>query len=338
VNTPTPTRSQSPHDAEARPLTTVRRAAFVIAVLACLPYLALKITWIAGGELGIPSGSSLLDPDNAGTMRAANGLTVLMDSAVIALALALTTPWGRRVPAWLLAGPTWVATGLLAPIVIGFPLQLVVAALTDSAASGDAEPFLEAWVFSVVYGGFMVQAFALGTLFVTYAVERWGALWRGRVSDLTPTPTLPALRVAAVAAAVVSLVPLTMQVLWASGSVLALPEGMADNRGVDQLLAHVPHVLTTLAATAGVLIVAFRLGPRLPLTVPFLLVWVGSSAMACWGAWSLFATLAMASGGDQATPGLSAVHALHVVVGVVVAVAGMHFVAERSADRVTSAR
>jgi hypothetical protein len=208
--TSTRTASVPPAPAAPVPLSTARRVAFVVAVLACVPYLALKVIWIAGGELGIPPGRSLLDPHNVATMRAANALTVLMDSAVIALALALTRPWGRRVPAVLVAGPTWVATGLLAPIVVGFPIHLVVQLVVGSGTGGSSDPFLEPWVLSVVYGGFMVQAFALSVLYVAYATDRWGRLWRGRVSDLAPTPTLSALRHTAVAAALVALVPLTM--------------------------------------------------------------------------------------------------------------------------------
>jgi hypothetical protein len=236
-----------------------------VAVLACLPYLTLKVIWIAGGEIGIPAGSSLLDPEHLATMKAVNALTVAMDSAVVALALMLTKPWGRRLPTWLLAGPTWVATGLLAPIVIGFPLQIVAGLVTGSETSSRAsEPFLESWVFSVVYGGFILQALALGTLFVSYALDRWGGLWQGSVGDLRETPTLPALRVTAVAAALVSAVPLAVQLLWAGGSVVALDDEMAEDRGAGQLLVHATHVPLILAAVTGILVVAFRLGSRRP--------------------------------------------------------------------------
>ena len=88
-------RPRLTHSLSPRP-ERVRMIAFIVAILACLPYLALKIVWIAGGEIGIPADSVLLDPDNETVMKAANALTVLMDSAVIALVLTLTRPWGRR--------------------------------------------------------------------------------------------------------------------------------------------------------------------------------------------------------------------------------------------------
>ncbi len=105
-----------------------------------------------------------------------------MGGAVVVLALLLTRPWGRRVPAWLLVLPMWVASGLLLPIMTAYPLQLAVRLLGGDGgrpAGGGAEPFLEPWVFGVVYGGFILQGLTLGALFTLYAGERWGALWRG---------------------------------------------------------------------------------------------------------------------------------------------------------------
>lgn len=312
------------------PLGRVRMIAFTVAILACLPYLALKIIWIAGGEIGIPADSELLDPDQAGLLRIVNGFTVLMDSVVIGLALILTRPWGHKVPAWLLAGPVWIATGLLGPIVVGFPLQLIGSLIAGDSAELSSENFLEPWVFTVVYGGFILQAFALGTLFVLYAVKRWGGLAAGRVSDLMPTPSLPALRITAVAAAVLALIPLTMESLWASGSVAGLSDSMAEDRGRDQLLAQAANIPFTVAAAAGILILAFRLG-RLPLRAVLALTWIGSSAMAAWGAWMLLTSLAATAVNDQATPVMSAVYAAQLLVGMLIGVAGMHFLADRSA-------
>lgn len=101
----------------------IRRGLRALAIVSCFPYLSLKVAWVAGSHLGIPEGSSLLEHRTA--MAVANSLSVLLDGAVIVLALLLTRPWGLRVPGWLLAFPMWVATGLLAPIMTGFPLQLL---------------------------------------------------------------------------------------------------------------------------------------------------------------------------------------------------------------------
>lgn len=67
-----------------------------VAIVSCLPYIVLKAAWISGSHVGIPDGSSLLD--HRTTMAVANGASVLMDSAVVVIALLLTQAWGRRVP------------------------------------------------------------------------------------------------------------------------------------------------------------------------------------------------------------------------------------------------
>ncbi|MFD5037621.1 hypothetical protein ACFWNI_11030 [Streptomyces sp. NPDC058377] len=93
-------------------------------------------------------------------MIAANGLSVLMDSAVVVIAFLLTRPWGRRVPAWLLALPMWAATGLLLPIMTGYPLQLLVSAVGaggEPAPGASTRAFVDEWVFGVVHSGFIVQ-------------------------------------------------------------------------------------------------------------------------------------------------------------------------------------
>ncbi|MCP9960576.1 hypothetical protein LUX05_02770 [Streptomyces somaliensis] len=211
----------TPPAASLRPGAT-DRVARAAAIAACLPYLALKAAWLAGGRVGIPEGSVLLEQPRL--MAVANTVTLLMDTAVIVLALLLTQRWGERVPAWLPAFPAWVATGLLLPIAVGFPLNALAGLLGGGRpAAGPSEPFLDAWVFTVVYGGFTVQGLALGTLFVRYAGRRWSPLWRGAVRDLPPRVAGPRVRAAAVAASL-ALVPGTAAHLgWAAGMTEGLP-------------------------------------------------------------------------------------------------------------------
>jgi hypothetical protein len=267
-----------------------RRILRAVAVVSCVPYLALKAAWVAGSHVGIPEGSSLLD--DRLTMAVINGLSILLDSAVVVLALVLTRPWGLRVPAWLLAFPVWVATGLLAPIMAGFPAQLVVRAFGGgSASSAGRKAFLDEWVFAVVYTGFIAQGLALGGLFVLYARGRWGHLWRGRVWDLPVGAVGPAHRALAVAAAVLALLPLTLHALWACGVSAGLGEGRAADRGGEFYVLEALYVVFLLAAVAGAVLLAFRRGRALPVSVPLSLVWVGSGAVACWGGWLSLASL-----------------------------------------------
>ncbi|NBE55103.1 hypothetical protein GUY60_27510 [Streptomyces sp. YC537] len=310
------------------------RAARAVAVLACLPYVGLKVSWIAGGELGIPPGSSLLD--HRATMAVANGLTVLMDAAVVVLALLLTRPWGLRVRAWLLVLPVWVATGLLAPIMAGFPLQLLVRAFGGSVAtSGEgARQFLDPWVFGVVYGGFILQGLALGVLFVAYARRRWGHLWQGTVRDLPAhAPTGPARRVAATATAALALVPVTLHALWGSGATAGLNASTVAERTSDGYALEWMHTGFAAATAAGVLMLAFRRGGALAVKVPLALAWVGSGALACWGGWlSLAALTGVDDLADQPSALLHLTYAVQMIVGMLVLTIGAHFFAERASE------
>ncbi|MFI1417822.1 hypothetical protein ACH4VX_07480 [Streptomyces sp. NPDC020731] len=270
-----------------------------VAVVACVPYLALKTAWVAGSHVGVPAGSPLLD--HRAEMIAANVLTILMDGAVIVLAFLLTRPWGRGVPPWLLAAPMWAATGLLAPVMAGYPLQMLVRALGGSSAGssgGEDEPFLRAWVFAVVYTGFIVQGLALGTLFALYARDRWGHLWRGRMWDLPAAPAGVAQRVTAVVAAVLALFPLATRIMWACGGTTGLSAGAAADRGSDFHVLESLYVVFLLAAVTGGALLAFRRAPALPVLVPLALAGVCSAAVACWGGWMAMA--ALMSGGDPA--------------------------------------
>lgn len=334
------TATTSPVDTASRHHTAsrLRTVACGTAIAACIPYLSLKLAWICGSELGIPASSPLLD--HAAVMRAVNGLTVLMDSAVVVLALMLSRPWGMRVPGWLPALPLWPATGLLAPIVVGWPAQLVADLVAGPVPpAGSSADFLEPWVFTVVYGGFLLQGLALGTLLARYVRDRWGHLLRGRLADLPRTsPTLPALRCTAVAAAVLGLLPLTLQVLWAAGGTAGLGPGAEGDFGRDFLLRQGGNALFTALAVAGVLLIAFRPVRRpIPLWAPVAAAWVGSGAMAGWGGWMLFGRLAL-NGGDGPPPAMVLVYAAQVIVGMLIASAGAHFFSERSSLAERNAR
>ncbi|MFH8370751.1 hypothetical protein [Streptomyces sp. NPDC018031] len=310
----------------------LRRRLRTLAIVSCLPYLALKVAWIAGSRAGIPEGSRLRD---AGTALAlVNAATIAMDGAVIVLALLLTRPWGLRVPAWLLVVPLWCASGLLAPIMAGFPLQLVGRAFGGGGSGhrADDEPFLDEWVFGVVYGGFIVQGLALGALAVLYTRDRWGHLLGGRLGDLRPGPGDPAQRVAAVGAALFALLPLAAHLVWACGGTAGLGRDRADDRDGDFFVLEAVYAAFSLAAASGVLMLAFRLGRGLPLRLPLALAWTGSGALACWGGWMTLASLLGGRGdADAPTRVMSLTYAVQMIVGVLVLTIGAYFFAERSA-------
>ncbi|MFF1511378.1 hypothetical protein [Streptomyces sp. NPDC058326] len=270
---------------------TARRALRVLAILACLPYISLKIAWVAGSEIGIPAGSVLLEHPRM--LAIGNAVTVLADALVIVLALLLTQAWGRRFPAWLLALPMWAATGLLVPIMTGYPAQLVVAAVTgDERAAAPAEPFLDPWVFAVVYGGFILQGLTLGTLFVLYARDRWGHLWSGRLGELPARTSGPGVRVAALAGSVTALVSAVPHLLWAVGATTGLSARRIAERDADFHVLEAQWLGFLLVAVVFTLLLVLRrpAGARVRSTLA--LAWTASAVVGCWGAYmSLVALL-----------------------------------------------
>ncbi|MEV4330675.1 hypothetical protein AB0K02_09030 [Streptomyces sp. NPDC049597] len=280
-------------------LSPLRSGLRAVAIAACLPYLGLKIAWISGSRVGIPEGSVLLD--HRALIAVVNSVTVLMDAAVVLLALVLTQPWGMRVRAWLLGLPMWGATGLLTPIMIGFPVQLATSATGGATTQNAGEPFLDGWVFSVVYGGFILQGVTLGTLFLLYAGDRWSHLWQGQVWDLPSAVTGRPVRALTVAGALLALFPAVMHAMWAAGSTVALPAARLAQRTGDFYVLEGVRVAFVVVAVAGTLLLAFRALPALPVKLPLGAAWVGASGLGAWGAW-LTTTAAMPQPDDAEQP------------------------------------
>lgn len=339
--TPTPPVSErAPHTARptavrpraARP-TAPRRALRAVAVASCLPYLALKVAWLAGSPVGVPEGSPL----RSGTaLFVVNALTAVLEAAVVLVAFALTSAWGRRLPAWLCTLPLWVATGLLAPVVVVAPATGVVGLFGwENAGSSDAGGFLDPWVFAVVYGGFTVQALALGGLFAGYLRDRWGWLLRGRIAALPPSATLAAQRACAVAATGLVGLVVAVELHWLGGGTAALSEHQAADRDAAFHLNAASRVLFGLAAAAGVWLLTFRparwSGVRVGTAT--LLGWVGGAALACWGGWLLLAqtVFRLSTATDALTPLLALLYAGQMLAGTLILGVGARQFAERAA-------
>ncbi|MEU4211967.1 hypothetical protein AB0F13_18500 [Streptomyces sp. NPDC026206] len=315
---------------------TVRRLLRALAIAACAPYLSLKVAWLAGSRIGIPQGSTLLDDDMI--LKAANAVTVLMDLGVIGLALLLTRPWGRRIPSWLLLLPMWGATGLLIPVMAGFPAQLLLRALgvTSAEKPSGAGPFLAEWVFQVVYGGFIVQGLALGALFTLYARRRWGHLWQGDTGEAAGALWGRGQQLAAGAAALLAVAQAGVHLMWASGSRDGLPPTLAGQYTADMAVQDAAYALYGALAVTG-LVLLRRGGRALPLRGPLLLAGVGSSAVGCWGAWMLAASLLRLHDGDRAATGLMMItYSVQVIVGLLVLAAGARFFSRRAASEPAS--
>lgn len=266
----TPTRTPAPGAAA--------RAVGYLTVLGTVPYLALKAAWLSGSTVGFAGGSA---PAAEPGLVVANAITAGMDLCVVALALALTHSWGRRLPAWLLLIPMWVGTGFLAPIALEF-----VPAVATGAFDGSPGSALEPWVRPMVYAGFTWQGVGLGVAFVLHARGRWGPLLRGAV----PGAHQPGQQVLAAGAAGLAMVVAALQIVAA---VTAASPTAAVVSGTSALMA--------LAGAIGVLAVVHQRrvacgpeqGHRLLGSpwLPVALGWTGSAAMFSWGAFGTVAAL-----------------------------------------------
>jgi len=317
------------------PTTTPARVLRALAITACVPYLALKIAWASGSHIGIPDGSTLLE--HSTTMVVGSIESALIDSMVVVLVLLLTQPWGRRTPVWLLIPPVWAATGLLSPIMVGYPLQLGARLLGGSAAQSSgpaARPFLHEWVFTVVYTGFIVQALALGSLFFLYAHARWGDLWRGRISELAGQgPARVAQRATALMASAVVLVPLTTHLLWATGSTSGLAATQIAERTSDFYALEAAYVLFAVMTVTGLLLIAFPHAGALPLRLPLSLAFVGSAALACWGGYLMLTALGDRDPSRRISELMNVTYSMQLLAGMLVLTMGAYFFAERAAHR-----
>ncbi|SER30523.1 hypothetical protein [Streptomyces qinglanensis] len=267
-------------------MTHARPVLATVAVAACLPYLTLKLNWLSGGLTGIPEGSPLHDSGTA--MWLLNALTAAMDGTVVLLVLALTRPWGRRLPAPVLTLPLWTACGLLGPIVVAFPVKALSGLLGGGTGGGDtdgADALLESWVWTVVYSGFVVQALALGGLFAVYVRDRWGTLLRSPLHRHVREGRSGGARAASGFAAAVAV---SLPVLVAHAARLA--DEHADNRVTDATF--LLYTVTALAAVARLLRAGGAERPGGARLWPTLAAaWLGSGVLACWGGWLLLGDL-----------------------------------------------
>ncbi|MEV0450589.1 hypothetical protein [Streptomyces sp. NPDC050600] len=138
----------------------------LVAVAALVPYTALKTAWALGLTAGYTGGGRPgVDPrytSDLGLWLYDHGVDVTAVLAVVGmlLALALTRPWGRRLPRPLLLGLGWAGAGALAPFGV-FLAVLGLLAWTgaiETTGLADHAP----WVVAVAYGGFCVFGLALG--------------------------------------------------------------------------------------------------------------------------------------------------------------------------------
>lgn len=238
-----------------------------------LPYLTLKSIWLSGGSIGVADPAMLRDP----SIEVLNWVTVALDLTVIGLALALTRPWGRRLPAWAVLLPMWVGTGLLLPMAVAILPATLIARVAEPTAGSGPGGALEPWVQPLVYGGFAWQGIFLITAFALYARSRWSGIVEA--PGVASRGLAPLLRVVATGGAVMA---------GLSGT-LYLALGVASGSAAGVLVETVDAGLAAAGAVGVLALVRGAVGHRWLTTAA---AWAGSAAMFSWGLWGAVTTMA----------------------------------------------
>jgi hypothetical protein len=262
-----------------------RLAAGYGAIVFMLPYLALKIAWLAGNSIGFVDASLVSKPG----MIAANALSLGMDLVAVGLALTLTHRWGLRVPAWLVLFPMWVATGFLVPAVVIAPIAMIREALTSHAAPS-TDAMLEPWVGAVVVASFAGQGAALIVAFVLYVRTRWADLLQSTTRAEVRGPTHSVQVMLANLAALMAVAAGGLHLVWAFGGTVGLGQRALSEPAAQWHLLNGVWGLLSIAGAAGVLTMVHPWG-RAPFKLVLSLTWIGAGSLFAWGLWTMILVL-----------------------------------------------
>jgi hypothetical protein len=253
-----------------------RVAVAIAAIGACLPYLVLKVMWLAGTSVGSATATGAAElHDSRHTVG--NVATLAMELLAVLLVVAFTHPRGLELPATILVFPMWVASGLLAPIALSVPVGIVAQAIVGGSSSPSGNG-LQGWVYVLVYGGFIVQAAALLAAFVLYARIRWGSLFRLRCAQPAASRTQAVPRRLAVTGAAAAVVYAVANLAWAlGGAPLGAPPDFETL--TQRCLLAGTGVLAATGAWAVLALAARRPLGRSPdrLPAPLVVAWLGSA-------------------------------------------------------------
>jgi len=311
----------------ARRVRAVRLIAGYGAIACASPYLALKLVWLSGGDLGVADPAMMREAN----MVVLNAVTAGMDLVGIGITLAFTHAWGLRIPAWLLLPPIWAATGFLARFVVGLPVTALLNVFaSDSLPSPTGGP-VQPWVYILVYTEFAGLGIGLILAFLLYARARWAETLAG------PTacgPRGPAYRVQAPLANTAALMAgasSALHLTWACGASVGLSAEAAAARTLVSPVIHAMDAATMASAAAGVLMMVHGIGRRAPFWLALGMTWVGSASLFAWGLWQLILVLGqtalMRNADGAALVNLAGL--LRLIAGLVIGVLMLFVLAER---------
>lgn len=239
------------------------------AAIAVTPYLLIKIAWTFG--LFMPT-EAMGDPG----WRIANAVTMILAAAGILLAMALCRPWGERLPAWLVAFPMWVGTGLLVPMLLLAPI-LGPAAVNRDAGTGTADFWVIEQIFVML--SLVGVGICLPLALAGYAKARWpealgGPLVYGDQPGHTQRLQLSLARFIAGGSILLGVI----KIFWALGGTLGIDPAMLDNRDLWWRLLSLSTGVWAFIGAWGILALTSRRGSRSFLP-PMAAAWISSGML-----------------------------------------------------------
>lgn len=250
-------------------LMRLRRFSGYGVVIAVTPYLLIKIAWTVG--LFLPT-----EQMGEASWRAINASTAALAAVAILLAMAFCRPWGERLPAWVVALPVWVGTGLLVPMVLLAPV-LGPAAIARDREAGAAD----VWAYEQILVMVSLVGIGIGLplALAGYAKTRWPEALSGPV-DFTNRPGhTQQLQITLARLAAAGCVPLgATKIYWATGGTLGLDPAMLDHRDVWWHMLSLSAGVWALAGAWGLLVLTTRRGAARFLA-PMAAAWISSGVL-----------------------------------------------------------
>lgn len=277
------------------------------AALAVTPYLLIKIAWTFG--LFLPT-----EQMGETSWRAINATTAVLAAIGILLALAFSQPWGARLPAWSVALPVWIGTGLLVPIVFLAPV-LGPAAMSRDKAAGSAG----LWGYEQLLVMISLVGIGIGLplALIGYVKARWpeamgGPLDHGECPGNTQHVQTTVAKLIAAGCVLLGVTKL----YWAADGTFGLDPALLDARDLWWHLLSLSMGVWALAGAWGLLVLSARRGSTRFLP-PMAATWVSSGMLF---AHNLFNSLSATRPDAPLSPEYSVAWMLTTEVGIILGV------------------
>ncbi|MFY0784194.1 hypothetical protein AB1K18_28700 [Peribacillus simplex] len=239
------------------------------AAIAVMPYLLIKIAWTFG--LFMPT-EQMGDP----SWRTANAVTMVLAAVGILLALAFSMTWGERLPAWLVALPVWVGTGLLIPMLLLAPV-LGPAAMKHDQQAGAANVWVYEQIFVMVslVGVGICLPFALAG----YAKARWPEAFADPIDIELLAGNSQKLHITLARLVAAGCILLGfIKLFWAVGGTIGINPAMLDNRDLWWHLLSLSTGVWAFAGAWGLLVLTTRRGSK-RFFPPMAAAWISSGML-----------------------------------------------------------